>query len=80
MPQTIFKKNYINQLFKCLLMASDFDRFDDDVEQSLNDRFCVAFRCLIFCLVFVQIYRPRIRLMSNKKIGTFTKTASFCRP
>ena len=58
-------------------MASDFDRFDDDVEQSLNDLFSTQFRRLIFCLGFVQICRRPIRLMSNKKIGTFTKTAAF---
>ena len=29
--------------------------------------------------LYTQIFVLRIRLMSNKKIGTFTKTANFCR-
>ena len=55
----------------------DFGRFVNPVEQSLNDQFVALFCCLIFCPSFVQICVPGIRLKSNKKIGTFTKTAFF---
>jgi hypothetical protein len=61
-------------------MALDFGRFDDQVEQSLNDRFGTLFRRLIFCLGFVQIRGLRIRLMSNEKDRNFYENSQFLLP
>ena len=58
-------------------MALEFDRFDEYVEQSLNDRFGTSFRRLIFCLGFVQIRGRCIRLMSNKKDRNFYENSQF---
>ena len=61
-------------------MTPDLDRLGGRVEQSLNDRFGIAFGCLIFCFDFVQICRPRIRLMSNKKDRNFYENGQFLPP
>jgi hypothetical protein len=61
-------------------MTPDLDRLGGRVEQSLNDRFGIAFGCLIFCFDLVQICRPRIRLMSNKKDRNFYENGQFLPP
>ena len=53
------------------------DHLGSRVAQRLIRRFGLAFPCLIFCFDFVQIFGPRIRLMSNKKDRNFYENGQF---
>lgn len=67
-------------MVRYLLMTQNLDRLGGRIEQSLHDRFGIAFRCPIFCFDFVQICRPCIRLMSNKKDRNFYENGQFLPP
>ena len=58
-------------------MPGNFNLLAKVVEQSLNDDFRASIRCLIFYLKFLQIFLPRIRLMSNKKDRNFYENGQF---
>ena len=62
------------------MLRVDFDFLVKVVEQSLTDDFPTTIRCLIFCLNFVQIFLPGIRLMSNKKDRNFYENGQFLPP